>query len=510
LGRYTDFTRSFLPKKDSDRDRWAQVMAATKGLKGLPPVELYRVGEAYFVRDGHHRVSVAQEMGIDTIEAYVSEVETRIPLSPQDEPRDVILKAEYGDFLERSRFDEMLPEGDFMLTVPRKYADLQGQVRSHRENLSRERGGEVSYDQAVQDWYERVYLPVVEAIERGGVMREFPGRTKTDLYLWIFEHRGELEAEVERGIRPEAAAQDLVEKESPRAKRVLDRMRRGIRSFITPDVLEPGPEPGRWRQERGVSAREGVLFPEILVAFSGEERSWLALDQAINLGETEGARLYGLHVYAEDRPPTAEEREDFVARFQQRCEAAGLEGSLHIMSGPVTSSICARARWNDLIVLKISYPPPSGTLGRMASGIRNVIRRCPRPVLAVPGEPSDLERPLLAFDGSPKAREALFAATYLAGVRESKLTVLHVYEGRRRGDDALESARSYIDAHGGMADYVEAEGSAGPTVVRVAEDRGCDLILMGGYGHSPAVELVLGSAVDEVLRESGVPVLVCR
>ena len=65
VGRYNDFTRSFLPKHDSDRDRWARVHLATSDLAGLPPVELYQIGDAYFVHDGHHRVSVARHPGRD-------------------------------------------------------------------------------------------------------------------------------------------------------------------------------------------------------------------------------------------------------------------------------------------------------------------------------------------------------------------------------------------------------------------------------------------------------------
>lgn len=510
LGRYQDFTRSFLPKRDSDRDRWVQVMAATMRSSGLPPVELYRVGDAYFVRDGHHRVSVAREMGAESIHAYVSDVESMVRLSPRDKPRDLILKAEYADFLERSQFGELLPNEDFMLTVPRKYPVLEQHVYSHHHNLRRERGGEITYEEAALDWYERVYLPVANAIQQGGVLREFPGRTMTDLYLWIFEHRGALEAEVEREVRPEAAARDLVERESPRTKRVLDRMRREFRASITPDVLESGPAPGQWRQERQVPARDGRLFADILVALSGEERGWLALDLALRLAGGENARLYGLHVYSEDHPPTEAEAATFADRFERRCEQAGVQGSLHLMTGPVVDSICARARWNDLIVLKLSYPPPKGIVGRMSSGFRNVIRRCPRPVLAVPGEATTLERPLLAYDGSAKAQEALFAATYLAGRQEGDLTVLWVEEDGGADSEVLSAARAYIDAHGVKADFIQARGEVAPTILRVAETKGCDLILMGGYGHSPAVELVLGSAVDHVLRESSMPVLVCR
>jgi nucleotide-binding universal stress UspA family protein len=510
LGRYSDFTRSFLPKKDSDRHRWAKIMAATRGARGLPPVELYKVGEAYFVRDGHHRVSVVREMGARTIQAYVTEVSTKVPLTAQDELEDVILKAEYTDFLERSGFGDLLPGSDFMLTVPRRYGELEEQVRSHQRNLSREQGREVPHGEAVLDWFARVYSPVVEAIRERGVMRDFPDRTETDLYLWIFEHRGELEREVEREVNPGAAALDLIQKRSPRPKRILDRLGARVRSALTPAVLESGPSPGRWREERGSPRREDLLFADILVPLSGDERSWMALDQAALIAVREGARLYGLHALPEGGAPEEGDCQAFRSRFEDHCREAGIEGGLHFVSGAVAAAICDRARWNDLIVLQISYPPPAEPLSRMGSGLRNVIRRCPRPVLTVPARPSQMGQLLLAYDSSPKAREALYVATYFSRGWGSQLTVLHVDENGRAKRDALAEARAYIESHSLSAIYESKEGEAGEAILSLAASRNCDLILMGGYGSSPAVELVIGSAVDQVLRESEIPVLICR
>ncbi|MGD9001481.1 MAG: universal stress protein, partial [Anaerolineae bacterium] len=68
----------------------------------------------------------------------------------------------------------------------------------------------------------------------------------------------------------------------------------------------------------------------------------------------------------------------------------------------------------------------------------------------------------------------------------------------------------YLEAHGVQAEWVEESGPVAEAILRTAESRGCDLILMGGYGHGPAVEVVLGSAVDQVLRESRWPILICR
>ena len=69
VGRYTDFTRTFLPRRANDQDRWARVQAVMEEGAGLPPIAVYQVGEVYFVIDGNHRVSIARQNGSKTIEA---------------------------------------------------------------------------------------------------------------------------------------------------------------------------------------------------------------------------------------------------------------------------------------------------------------------------------------------------------------------------------------------------------------------------------------------------------
>ena len=79
-------------------------------LEGIPPIEVYKIGEVYFVSDGNHRVSVAKEMGNSTIEAYVREVSTRVPLELDEGIDQLLIKAEYAEFLEQTQFDRFFPD----------------------------------------------------------------------------------------------------------------------------------------------------------------------------------------------------------------------------------------------------------------------------------------------------------------------------------------------------------------------------------------------------------------
>ena len=71
VGRYRDFTKTFLPRIDTMRQRWQRVNAVANA-RGLEPIDVYKVGDAYFVLDGNHRVSVARSTHMKTILAHVS------------------------------------------------------------------------------------------------------------------------------------------------------------------------------------------------------------------------------------------------------------------------------------------------------------------------------------------------------------------------------------------------------------------------------------------------------
>jgi nucleotide-binding universal stress UspA family protein len=510
VGRYTDFTRSFLPQKDSNQERWARVKVKVTDLGGLPPIEVYQIGEAYFVLDGNHRVSVARQVGAPSIEAYVTEIRTKVPLSPDTQPDDLILKAEYADFLERTRLDGLRPEANLSVTVPGQYQALEEHIEVHRYFMGLEQEREIPYEEAVGHWYDEVYLPVVQVIRERGILRGFPGRTETDLYLWVSEHRAALQEELGWEIRPEAAAADLAAQFSPRPQRVVARVGEKLVDTVMPDGLKAGPPPGQWRAEELEACEYDRLFADILVPVSGKEMGWQALEQALEVARREGARLRGLHIVPSEVQRESAEAQAVQAEFNRRCEAAGIPGELAVVVGGVARKVCERARWADLVTVHLAYPPAPQPVARLSSGFRTLIRRCARPVLAVPRASSHLDRVLLAYDGSPKAEEALFVATYLSCRWGITLVVVTVIETGRTTSETLARAQGYLETHGVEATFVKEGGSVAEAVLKAAEEHKSDLIIMGGYGLSPVLEVMLGSAVDQVLRTSRQPMLICR
>lgn len=111
-----------------------------------------------------------------------------------------------------------------------------------------EQDGEIPYDEAVIHWYDTYYLPVVEVIRSRGILRDFPGRTEADLYLWVLEHRAALAKDLDWEVRPELAATDMAARFSRTLERVLGRLRKQVLDIATPEGLASGPPTGAWRQ----------------------------------------------------------------------------------------------------------------------------------------------------------------------------------------------------------------------------------------------------------------------
>ena len=510
LGRYNDFTRSFLPIYESSRERWARVKGVSESAVGFPPIEVYQIGEAYFVKDGNHRVSVARQADAETIQAYVTEVQSDVPLTADIQPEGLILKAEYADFLEHTHLNVLRPGADLTVTVAGEYNRLEEHIRVHRYFMGLDQKREIGKDEAVIHWYDHVYLPVVEIIRERGVLRDFPQRTETDLYLWVSEHRAALESEFGLQIDTHEAALDLVQRFSPRAGRFVSRLRERLADILTPDELTSGPEPGHWRLERVIPRPVDRLFPEILVAMSGSESSWRALDQALIVARHEGSSIHGLRVVPRAGGTQPERLRKLQDRFRSRLQAEGVPGELRLTSGRIARQLCEYARWTDLVTLKLDHPPAPGPLQRLGSGFRTILRNCSRPVLVVPDGPKLMQHGLLAFDGSDRAWEALYVAAYLTERWGMALEIATVAENGMDPDAILDSAREYLGKHGAAVTTAPLHGPAVRTILDHARGIGADLILLGGFGGSPVLEAVIGSTVEGLLRESEIPLLICR
>lgn len=211
VGRYQDFDRIFLPRQTRTQGRWMSIDRAHLQEINLPPIEVYQIGGAYFVKDGNHRVSVARQRGQVFIDAVVIKIDIPIPMDASTSIDDLIGKKELAEFLVQTRLhhirpDIALPE----LTVPGGYQKLLEHIHVHRWYLGEQRQNEPPWDEAVASWYDNVYLPLVTEIRQNQILKAFPDRSEADLYLWIIEHLGYLRQEQQIEVSPKDAARHFV------------------------------------------------------------------------------------------------------------------------------------------------------------------------------------------------------------------------------------------------------------------------------------------------------------
>jgi hypothetical protein len=214
VGRHREFDRAFLPSKPSLGGRWKKIDQAVLRAEELPPVSLYKIGDAYFVKDGNHRVSVAHQQGIEMIDAEVVELRSRVPVDSALTARDLLHKLEHRHLLERLPLDSVLPEMKVELSDIADYRRLANHIEAHGFRLSQHRGQYVSPGEALRDWHEHSYAPIATMIRKERVLDAFPSRSELDLYLWIVEHRERLALEGrDESVTPSAAKEDILKRE---------------------------------------------------------------------------------------------------------------------------------------------------------------------------------------------------------------------------------------------------------------------------------------------------------
>ena len=190
-GRYHDFNKYFLPKKEHLRHRWQRVDAAHIKDIILPPIQLYEIGGVYFVRDGNHRVSVAKTQGVEFIDAEVISLATEINLKPSmttDELRDALIAYEKSIFYEKTEFGALTDYYDLDFSSPGRYDVIYNHILVHKYYLNENIEDEIPFSDALVSWYNNVYNPVVKIIKEQWLLANFPGRTEADLYVWIIKH----------------------------------------------------------------------------------------------------------------------------------------------------------------------------------------------------------------------------------------------------------------------------------------------------------------------------------
>lgn len=203
VGRYADFSDAFLPRKEHMRERWVQVDLAMKAGK-TPPVELYKVGDDYFVLDGNHRVSSARQRGVPAIEAYVTEFITSVAINLNTGIDALLIREEQDAFMEQVASGDLPAAQAMRFTCAGCYSEVAEQVERYRRAMEAMLETPMSTDEAFRKWHEEVYDPATAAIRHTSLLTQFPGRTEGDLFIWAQQNGTTIE-ELELGDGPVSA-----------------------------------------------------------------------------------------------------------------------------------------------------------------------------------------------------------------------------------------------------------------------------------------------------------------
>jgi hypothetical protein len=194
LDRSQDFTRDFRPRRPASKARLQRLRDAFPA-GDMPPIEVMEAGGAYFVSDGHHRVALARERGMEFVDAEVVRLETNYEIPPDVDACVLVHTEQQRRLMEESGLARARPGVVIEFALPRGYPELLETIKAHGHDMARERGGALpSAEEVAADWHDTVWRPGVEALRRAGLPDAFPYKTEADLFLWVYERRRDLRA----------------------------------------------------------------------------------------------------------------------------------------------------------------------------------------------------------------------------------------------------------------------------------------------------------------------------
>jgi hypothetical protein len=222
VDRHGDFGRDFKARRSLSRARLARLRAAFPD-GDMPPIEAYEVGGLFFVSDGHHRVALARERGADFLDADVTVLHTNYALPPDVDVAQLVHTEQQRRLLEESGLARSRPDAAIEFARPRGYPELLEAIKAHGYDLARRLGALPEPEAVAADWYDRVYLPGVAAVERAGLRAAHPYKTEADLFLWVYERRRDLRVLEPQADFDAAAAAAAAEGVGRRDRRVIER-----------------------------------------------------------------------------------------------------------------------------------------------------------------------------------------------------------------------------------------------------------------------------------------------
>ncbi len=278
------------------------------------------------------------------------------------------------------------------------------------------------------------------------------------------------------------------------------------------------------------------MFKTILVCLDGSEQDKVVTQAALWFGEHLKATLHGLHVLdlialespmlydlsgslalipqmnfmEENRKILTQKGETLLDIFKSKCQEKSIPCQVFLETGVVHKTITDKAQTHDLTLLGrrgLNYKLDRDLMGSTAD---RVVRKTQSPLLVLTHEFTPLRSPLLAYDGSAAAREAMQSCVRLVTELKLPLTVLNVNSDPEQSKEILQEAKAYLDAHPMVVKYDSIKGTAHKDIPEYVKQHGHDLVVLGAHGHLGIVELLLGTTTEYLLWQGAAHVFVDR
>jgi hypothetical protein len=181
VGRVADFDGCFRPRNSKLRKAIADRAANPTVIDR--PIALFQVDHAFFVEDGHKRLSMAIAAGRKEVEADVDRFETELHLASGTTMASIRATGRERRFRRVTGLASALPRRRFALSDPDDYLELEESVKAHTLDLSHAEGRLLGPEEGARHWYDTVFKPVMDVIENVGSDRLLSSMTDADRFL---------------------------------------------------------------------------------------------------------------------------------------------------------------------------------------------------------------------------------------------------------------------------------------------------------------------------------------
>ncbi|MDR3112053.1 MAG: DUF4032 domain-containing protein [Elusimicrobiota bacterium] len=222
LGRYSDFSEKFLPRKSYIGIRYASIRESMKNGETFPPISVYQILDNYFVIDGHHRIMAAREV-LDAayIDADIKEIKFDFDISPDkvysyntESARKFLIKLEEYSFQKKTSISNSILKYPIKVTELVSFGKLYREIENYHKNYNKGEFLKRHIIFAALHWYECHFMPSIITIKKEKILQKFKDRTYTDLYVWMQQHKYYLSQKAGYDVGFDYTIKDFCEKYS--------------------------------------------------------------------------------------------------------------------------------------------------------------------------------------------------------------------------------------------------------------------------------------------------------